>query len=128
MTDIGQFAPFKMPEVRVEPCIKPYKATRDLRNVINREMFDFSPAQRAALVDNGFVVVPRFQKQLFGVYVKNKDMGYPSFVTSDLLLHTFHVMYDETLRRLEEKVLRENLEPLTNTMLEASLERKHRSL
>lgn len=122
MTHASKFALFSSPEVRVEPSIKPYKAANDLRNVINREMFDLSPAQRATLVENGFVVVPRFHKQLFSVYVENKDKRHPSFVTSDLLLHTFHVIYDDTLRRLEEKVFLLNLETLTDAMLQAALE------
>ena len=126
MTFSNEFALFTAHTVRVEPCVKPYRAADDLGNVINREMFDLSAAQRAALVENGFVVVPRFHKQLFSAYVENKDGGYPSFVTADLLLHTFHVMYNDTLERLEKKVFLANLKTLTWAMLQASLE-QHRA-
>ncbi len=120
------FAPFTPNAVRIKPCIKPYRAASDLRNVANREMFDLGAAQKAALVENGFVVVPRFHKQLFSIYVENKDREYPSFITADLLLHTFHVMYNDTLKKLEERVFLENLQTLTWAMLQASLE-QHRA-
>jgi hypothetical protein len=122
MENRGKFASYKYPEVKVRPCVEPYKVLPKFDNVINREMFGLSDTQKGALAENGFVVVPRFHKQLFALYVENKEKVYPSFVTSDLLLHTFHVMYNDIVTRLEKKVFIEDLKVLTDIMLRTSLE------
>src|SRR5579884_2621946 len=82
-------------------------------------------AQRAALAKRGFVVggpnARTFDNtQFYALYKDNLGRGIPSFVTSDALLHTFHIMYDNTLAILERSVLATELTTLTNNLLQTA--------
>ncbi|MBN1941030.1 MAG: DUF3160 domain-containing protein [Candidatus Diapherotrites archaeon] len=59
------------------------------------------------LQKNGFVVTdyPFYEKQEYITtpYESLKDREIPIFITSDSLLHLYHIQFDETLRIIEEK-------------------------
>ncbi|MBD3159755.1 MAG: DUF3160 domain-containing protein [Candidatus Lokiarchaeota archaeon] len=80
-----------------------YSLSPGLSNVIN--LADFSmltPEQREMIQENGFVVVPQKEyKQIHDILEKNDLMDIPNFVTSDAVLHAFHVLYDLALREVE---------------------------
>lgn len=89
---------------------------------------DLSASERADLARNGFVVIAppplRGQTalppqnavywQFYDLYEQNVSTGIPAFVTSDALLHAFHVIYDRTLVALERSVLAGKLQRLDN--------------
>jgi len=70
----------------------------DLDKVVGIERFDGPPAARQLLKKNGFVVVPRFYRQIFSPYVRS---GLPPFITTDSLHRTFHVIFEEQVKRVE---------------------------
>ncbi|HEY0378588.1 MAG TPA: DUF3160 domain-containing protein [Pyrinomonadaceae bacterium] len=104
--------------------VKPYKVSPALREVVNLRAFNraraLSPAERKALAENLFVSAPTAQKQLFHVYEDNDYRDLPSFVTTDAVLHLYHIFYDFTLRTVEEQSLAPVLRRLTEGMLEDS--------
>ncbi|HKO24336.1 MAG TPA: DUF3160 domain-containing protein [Chloroflexota bacterium] len=87
-------------------------------------------AQRQALARRGFVVTAPAQsaadrthpvyQQFYDLYETNYEQGIPSFVTSDAVLHTFHVMYDQTLVALERTVLADKLARLTAGLMDVA--------
>ena len=54
--------------------------------------------------------------QMYAVYEENRRAGRPTFITSDSVLHTTHVLFDYTLRAAESRPLEENLRQLTGRM------------
>jgi hypothetical protein len=104
--------------------VKPYKVSPTLREVVNLRAFNraraLSLAERRALVENLFVSAPTAQKQLFHIYEDNDYRDLPSFVTTDAILHLYHIFYDFTLRTVEEQSLSPVLRRLTEGMLEDS--------
>lgn len=110
-----------------------YYIEQELRNVMNVEdfkkaieyytqkEFSFSDEQKARLVQNGFVVIPSIAEQFFHVY-EGTHYGIkpriPNFITSDCVLHLFHLFYDFTLRAVET----EKLMPVTLTLTQGFLE------
>lgn len=78
-------------------------------------------AQRSAIQRNGFVVGPFSrpypQQQFYDLYKQNLGAGQPSFITSDAVLHMFHIMYDKTLMAMERELLEPKLEQLSNGMM-----------
>ncbi len=58
------------------------------------------------LLSNGFVVIENpfdgDEEYIQPVYDELRDRDIPIFVTSDSLLHLYHIQFDETLRRIEE--------------------------
>ncbi len=61
----------------------------------------------ARLLANGFAVVRNpydpAEEDITAMYKSLKDDGVPVFVTADSLLHLYHIQFDESLRRIEER-------------------------
>lgn len=105
--------------------VKPYKVSPALTEVINLKHFNrimpVSTQKRALLAKNLFVVSPTKSKQLFHVYEDNDYKDIPSFVTTDAILHLYHIFFDFTLRTVEEQTLSPVLRRLTEGMLADSI-------
>lgn len=102
--------------------VKPYKVKEDLSNIENLEQFGgFSQKQKRLLSQNGFVVSPSNEEQLFYIYERNQYLKLPSFVTADSVLQVYHIFFDYSLRTLESQKLLGVLEQLTDDMLNKSI-------
>ena len=107
--------------VTVQPSLPSYEielgavANADLLAALNEE-------QKALLEQNGFVVVPSRIPQIYEVYKRAKEEGIPIFVTTDALLHTFHIIYNYALRLIEMEHFVQDLKGLNQAMVEAALE------
>ena len=84
---------------------------------------------RNLLYKNGFVVIEnevtknRFKaEQVNATYGSLKVADVPIFITSDSLLHLYHIQFDETLKRVEEEEFYEDLWNLDKDLLETSME------
>jgi len=87
----------------------------DLSNVQNP--FILSKAQLEYLTKNGFVVSPGNEKEFFSLYEKARYDNVPIFVSSDSLLHSYHLLFDKILRTAET----EHFSPLLNQLNQALL-------
>ncbi|MBU7027123.1 MAG: DUF3160 domain-containing protein [Theionarchaea archaeon] len=112
-----QFAPYTPISVDITGAGEPYPFTPD-----NVENFPLTPEQVNALNTNGFVVVPAWYDQFYEVYKDCKDSNTPIFVTTDSVLHTYHILYDYTLRILETEHFFDDLLVLTQTMRDTTWE------
>ncbi len=116
------FAEYKETPVTVKPAIRPYAVEPGLGNITNRDMFELSPAARDLLIKNSFVVVPnRYEKEFFSLYERNRYEPLPLFVTTDSVLHNYHLFFDHLLRVVETEKLAGELNTLNITMLAESL-------
>jgi hypothetical protein len=108
------------------PRVKPYAVSPTLREVVNLRAFTkavpLSQAERQMLAQNLFAVSPTDAKQLFHIYEDNDYKDLPSFVTTDAVLHLYHIFYDFTLRSVEEQTLTPVLKKLTEGMLAESIQ------
>jgi Protein of unknown function (DUF3160) len=93
------FATFKESPVEVVPAVRHEPIAADLGNV--RVAFALSDDQRQRLAQDGFVVSPGAEKEFFTVYEKARYANVPIFVTSDSLLHVYHLLFDKILRTAE---------------------------
>ena len=93
------FAAFDEPIVSVAPAVVHESIAGDLSNV--RVPFLLSAGLQERLAENGFVVAPGSEKEFFTVYEKARYANQPAFVTSDSLLHIYHLLFDKVLRTAE---------------------------
>lgn len=115
------FAAYKEVPASVVPAVKPYQVEADLGNVTNKDMFRLSDQARSLLAKNGFVVVPtRDLKEFFWLYEENRYAPVPSFITTDSMLHNYHLFFSHLLRVIETERLIPELKALNRAMLEAS--------
>ncbi len=109
------FAPFEEPAVEVEPAVHHEPIAPDLSNM--RVSFALSEAQRKRLAQDGFVVSPGVEKEFFTVYEKARYANVPIFVTSDSLLHIYHLLFDKVLRTAEVQYFIPLLRDLNQALL-----------
>ncbi|MEZ4850442.1 MAG: DUF3160 domain-containing protein [Bacteroidia bacterium] len=77
----------------------------NVNNIINSFQFKGLTKEFLSKIgENGFLISPNNQIQLFHVYEKNDYQQVPSFVTTDLFLQVYHMYFSYLLRRLEEGV------------------------
>lgn len=114
------FAPYSEVPVTLKPAVEDYRVAADLGNVINKDLFDFSSEAQNLLGKNGFVVVPSPNREFFSIYEVNRYSSIPNFVTTDAMLHNYHLYFSHLLRTLEKDKLRVELDSLTGSMLAES--------
>lgn len=95
----------------------------DTNQILNWGQFNFTPAQKQALLQHGFFVTPGRDDptysgyfEIYDIYKECKERGVPIFVTTDALLHTYHIIYDAILKRSEQNVFFNQLLNLTAAM------------
>ena len=78
--------------------------------------------QKLLLEQNGFVVIPWHGDDIVAPYKTLKEQEIPVFVTSDTLLHLYHIQFNEILTRLEEEEFFDQLIDMSQAMMERSIE------
>jgi len=90
-----------------------------------------SDAALALLKRNGFVVIENpfdpEEEDITRPYEHLKDEEIPLFITSDSLLHLYHIQFSETLRQIEEKAFYDGIWNISRSLLEDSIEKHSRS-
>jgi hypothetical protein len=115
-TEFGAYHPYL---VTVTPAVATYTFSSDFSDVAGFSRFSsaFSEADRSLLKQNHFVSKPSQFKQIYSVYNNAKENGVSQFVTTDAMLHTFHIMYDYALRILEVKRFADDVKALNHALL-----------
>ena len=117
----SEFAVYKEIEVNVTPKVLAYAVDQNLTNVSNADEFSLSDAAKEMLAKNAFVVVPGFNDEFFPLYENNRYSYIPNFITTDSMVHNYHLMFDFLLKKLEEQKLTEALKQLNKLMLSESI-------
>ena len=112
---------YKPTPVSFTPSSPAYSLPLDLTQVTNSEQiknqFNLNSGQEALLKGNGFVVMPSSGDDIVEPYNMLKLNEIPIFVTTDTLLHLYHVQFNEILKRIEEEEFYTQLIDMTQAML-----------
>jgi len=117
----SKFATYEEVPVNISPKVPAYSVSQNLSNVTNASDFTFSDAAKNLLVKNAFVVKPSYNNEFFPLYESNRYSYTPSFITTDSMVHNYHLMFDFLLKQLEEQKLAAELKQLNANMLSESL-------
>jgi hypothetical protein len=107
----------------VVPSVPDYTIAPDFSNVMNFTDSLFSPAEKASLLANGFVVVPTQHCELFDIYNTAAGSGRYVFITTDFVLHTFHKLVSHMMKGREKHDLYAKLCELSDGMRSACYDR-----
>lgn len=102
---------------------KPYEIKDDLSNVELVDSNDYIMSHQTykdELKKNGFFIEYATMQQPFAIYESNQYTFSNSIVTTDSMLHLFHVMYLGILEELETTKLRDNIIDLSKTLYKES--------
>ena len=100
----------------------PYTVEPDLSNIINPGDFPLTDEMKEAIADHYFVADRTGLPMFSDIYEWNYENEKPSFVTSDSILHAYHVLYDLTLRSVETDYFLSDLYDLSRHLVETSLQ------
>jgi hypothetical protein len=127
-----RFAAYTYQPSTVQAGVPPYTVQANLSNVTNAADFTFSADQKTALQQNAFVVVPPrnvqiseiqwVYRQFYQLYEDGRYSETPTFVTTDSVLHVYHLMFDKLLRTAETNYLSGDALKLTQALLATSQE------
>lgn len=110
-----RFALFREEVTDLTPAIFHDPIASDLSNVV--VPFVLSEEQQTRLAQDGIVVSPGMEKEFFTVYELARYANVPTFVTSDSLLHVYHLLFDKVLRSSEREAFIPLLRQLNEAML-----------
>lgn len=94
LTSFGSYNPL---HINITPSIEPTLIKSNLRNVDKQDL-DISLNIKQLLENYGFAIVDEGFEDIYEIYSETKI---PKFITTDLCLHAYHVLFDISLRILE---------------------------
>ena len=113
---------YQTDELSISPNSPCYILPLDLEGITNfgeiGSGFRLNGNQEQVLAQNGFVVIPWHGDDIVQPYKTLKEQGVPIFVTSDTLLHLYHIQFNEILKRLEEEEFFDELIDMSLVMME----------
>lgn len=118
-----RFAAYTVPPVTTTASLAPYTVAPGLANVKNAEDFALSAAAKDLIAQNAFAAqFPQDEayKQFYQLYEDGRYKQKPIFVTTDSVLHVYHLLFDKLLRDVETRHLIAAADALTMAMLDAS--------
>ena len=122
---LAMAACYESREVSISPDAPRYLLPLDLGEVTNfRQIgseFGLTENQERLLEKNGFVVISWHGDDIVQPYKTLKEQGVPIFVTSDTLLHLYHIQFNEILKRLEEEEFFDELIDMSQAMMERAI-------
>src|SRR5690349_4445477 len=102
------------------PQLKPTKGLANVSNLAAYSEYELSAEAKTMLEKNGFVVEPSMNAEYFALYESNRYSFKPNFVTTDAMLHEYHVLFDHLLENIERGALIGEAKLMTEGMLTAS--------
>lgn len=112
-------------DASLTPAVPAFTVEADNANIINMDQFEYQldDGALAKLRENGFVVLYDSYgggNEFFDLYESNRYALIPSFVTSDAMMHTYHLYFAYLLRTAEKTSLRALLADISGRMQAAS--------
>lgn len=118
----SKFATYEELPVTITPNVTPYTVKTDLSNVENIKKFpDQTEEQQKHLATHAFYIQHSYGDEFFQLYEGNRYADAPSFITTDSVLHNYHLVFDQLLKRLEETKLIAEEKSLAQAMLNGSI-------
>jgi Protein of unknown function (DUF3160). len=109
----------------IKASVKPYTIKQDLSNIVNlSKINNLSTADKSDLIKNQFLIKnPGIVfEQPFDLYQKNSEDGIPNFITTDSILHAYHLLHDYIIKNMERERLIDELKEFTQGSFKKSLE------
>jgi len=115
-------------DISIEADVVQYELPLNVTFIVNFEtvdnVFNLNDQQKALLTNNGFVVRKYWKDESDIVepynYMKENDI--PIFITSDTLLHLYHIQFDEILKGVEQREFFDIILDMSKTLFEDSKE------
>jgi hypothetical protein len=114
-------------EITIDAQTPQYSLPLDLTTIANfntiDDVFTLTDQQKELLENNGFFVRDfGTENDTAGAYIYLKNHEIPIFVTSDTLLHLYHILFDQTLKGIEEREFFDDILKLSKALFDKSIQ------
>jgi hypothetical protein len=115
-------------EQTIEAQPPQYSLPLDDASIVNLQTIDsvlsLTNAQKALLQQNGFVVRPYLvsEDDITAPYKTLQEQHIPLFITSDTLLHLYHIQFDQILKGIEEREFFDKILDMSKSLYDQSQE------
>lgn len=103
------------------PSVPSYTVEADLSNVENADRFYFQDHMKEKLTENLFLVENGNWGEFFDLYESNRYLQCPSFITTDSMMHTYHLYFSMLQKNTELGYLADLVDSLSVRMAEEAL-------
>ena len=120
---------YKLDDIPIVPDAPQYNLPLNEKDIYNYEdvksKLNLDEKDLFLIKKNGFIVIKNpfnsKEEYITAPYETLKNYEVPIFITSDSLLHVYHIQFDETLRQIEEKEFYDDIWNISNELLEKSI-------
>ena len=107
-------------DTQLTPAVETFTVEPDFSNVINADQLVYwSDEAKQMLLQNGFLVTSGGW-EFYEKYESNRYLYYPNYVTTDALLHTYHLYFVYLQSKVEKNKLSPELLALSTAMQQQS--------
>jgi len=126
---VGMFNYYSLEALSLKAQAPQYELPLNPEVITNFQDFStkigLSDAALSLLEKNGFVVIENpyndKEEDITQLYENLRTNEIPIFVTSDSLLHIYHIMFDEVLRQIEERIFYDTIWEISVELFEDSI-------
>lgn len=112
-------------DIDIEANVKPYdvpKESKDIGGFVQDEYTQkYNAKMMKNLEDNGFFIDYEKTQQPFSIYETNQYMGNNNFITTDSIVHLYHIIYLGMMEDMEQNSLKQKLIDLSKNCLDNAL-------
>jgi len=113
---------FDESQLAYTPQVPAYQTEPGCSNVINIGRFYLQDDMLDKIAENNFVVVNSNYSEFFDLYEMNRYLEIPSFITTDSMMHTYHLYFAMLQKNTEKNYLSNELNSLSVKMFENSVD------
>ena len=99
------------------PQVEAYSPKEDLSDVKEIDRYPVNDEMKKKLAENLFVVTDGYDEEFFDLYENNRYNYYASFITTDSLMHTYHLYFAMLQENVEKKYLLNAITSVTENAL-----------
>lgn len=123
LLDVEEVKDFE--EIDVEANVKPYDVPKESKMINGFVQDEYTQEYNAKMMknlkDNGFFIDYEKYQQPFSIYETNQYMGSNNFVTTDSIVHLYHIIYLGMMEDMEQNALKQKLMALSKNCLDNAL-------
>lgn len=112
-------------DIDIEANVKPYDVPKDSKMIGGFVQDEYTQEYNAKMMknleDNGFFVSYAKMQQPFSIYETNQYMGNNNFITTDSIVHLYHIIYLGMMEDMEQNSLKQKLMALSKNCLDNAI-------
>ena len=112
-------------DIDIEANVKPYDVPKDSKSIGGFDQGEYTGEYNAKIMknleDDGFFIDYEKSQQPFSIYETNQYMGNNNFITTDSIVHLYHIIYLGMMEDMEQNSLKQKLIDLSKNCLDNAL-------